>query len=201
MNIFIIIVVTYILVLLLNNKRYYFWYPTINTYLLGYGIPYPENTIEIPIILRDYIFKKTQQDIDFFHFTDLSVIHAFQTIISDNKFSKKNIQKLLFSNKISKQICIYKSIYNRARPHQVVPKLINIENGTLLQSQTALSPAYPSGHAFQSYYLAKILSIKFPEKKEELIQMARRISDIRIIAGLHFPSDRDFAWLLVDRMF
>jgi membrane-associated phospholipid phosphatase len=201
MNIVIIVIIAYILVLLLNNKRYYLWYPTVNTYLFGYGIPYPNNTIEIQIILRDYIFKKTQKDIDFFFFTDLSIIPAFQTIISENKFSKKNIQKLIFSDKISKQIYIYKSIYNRSRPNKVAPKLINIEKGTLLQSQTAFSPAYPSGHAFQSYYLARILSMTFPDKKEELIQIARQISNIRIIAGLHFPSDRDFAWLLVDRMF
>ena len=66
----------------------------------------------------------------------------------------------------------------------------------MLSSKTAFTPAYPSGHAFQSYYLARVLSIQFPEKKEKLIQMARRI-----IAGLHFPSDRDFAWWIVDRMF
>lgn len=201
MNIVIIIIFSYILVLLINNKRYNFWYPTINTNLLGYGIPYPDNTIEISTILQDYIFKKTQKDIDFFFFTDLSIIPAFQTMISEKKFSKKNIQKLLFSDKISKQIYIYKTIYNRARPNQVAPKVINIEKGTLLPSKTAFSPAYPSGHAFQAYYLARILSLQFPEKKTELIEMARQISDIRIIAGLHFPSDRDFAWLLVDRMF
>ena len=71
----------------------------------------------------------------------------------------------------------------------------------MLSSKTSFTPSYPSGHAFQSYYLARVLSIQFPEKKVALIQMARRISDIRIIAGLHFPSDRDFAWWLVDKMF
>ena len=39
------------------------------------------------------------------------------------------------------------------------------------------------------------------EYKNKLIYLAKRISDIRILAGLHFPSDRDFAWWLVDRMF
>jgi hypothetical protein len=111
------------------------------------------------------------------------------------------MRRILFSSGISKQVYIYKRIYNRARPHQVAPEEINIHKGTMLLSKTAFTPAYPSGHAFQSYYLARVLSIQFPEKKEKLIQMARRISDIRIIAGLHFPSDRDFAWWLVDMMF
>lgn len=133
--------------------------------------------------------------------TDISVIPAFQTIIPENEFKKRNMQRILFSSEIPKHIYIYKRIYNRARPHQVAPEEINIHKGTMLSSKTSFTPAYPSGHAFQSYYLARVLSIQFPEKKETLIQMARRISDIRIIAGLHFPSDRDFAWWLVDGMF
>ena len=193
MNLFLIVLIIYFIVLILNDTRYYFWYPSINTYLLGYGIPYPNNSMELSTILNDYISKKTQKDIDFFFFTDLSIVPAFQTIIPETQFKKKDIHKILFSVKISKQIYIYKRIYNRARPQQVAPNLINIEKGTLLPSKTAFTPAYPSGHAFQSYYLARILSIQFPEKKNELIQMARRIADIRIIAGLHFPSDRDFA--------
>ena len=201
MSLYVILLIIYLIVLLFNNKRYYIWYPSINTYMLGYGIPYPDNSIEIQTILNDYIFKKTQKDIDFFFFSDISIVPAFQTIIPETQFKKKDIQKMLFSIKISKQIYIYKRIYNRARPQQVAPNLINIEKGTLLPSKTAFTPAYPSGHAFQSYYLARMLSIRFPDKKEKLIQMARRISDIRIIAGLHFPSDRDFAWWLVDRMF
>jgi hypothetical protein len=61
-------------------------------------------------------------------------------------------------------------------------------------------PSYLSGYAFQSYYLVKILSQKFLEKKEEIMKIAMRCSDIRIIRGLHYPSDKDFAYLLVDNM-
>ena len=95
---------------------------------------------------------------------------------------------------------MYKYIYNRARPSQVAPNIINKESGTLLNSETADTPSYPSGHAFQAYYLAKILSKKFPKKKEQLMKLALRISNSRIIAGLHYPSDRDFAYWLVDNL-
>lgn len=198
MNLIVVILIIYFIVIF-SNTQYYFWYPSINTNLLGHGVPYPNNRTEILTTLNDYILKKTQKHIDFFFFTDVSIVPAFQTIIPETQFKKKDIHKMLFL--VSNQIYIYKRIYNRARPHQVAPKLINIEKGTLLPSKTGFTPAYPSGHAFQSYYLARVLSIEFPEKKTELIQMAQRISDIRIIAGLHFPSDRDFAFWLVDRMF
>jgi hypothetical protein len=168
-----IILIVYLLVLIVSNTRYYFWYPSINTYLLGYGVPYPNNSIEIPIILNEYVVKKTQKDIDFFFLTDISVIPAFQTIILENEFKKRDMQRILFSSEIPKHIYIYKRIYNRARPHQVVPEEISMHKGTMLLSKTAFTPAYPSGHAFQSYYLARVLSIQFPEKKEKLIQMTR----------------------------
>ena len=32
------------------------------------------------------------------------------------------------------------------------------------------------------------------------MKIAKRISDIRIIAGLHYPSDRDFAYWLVNNI-
>jgi membrane-associated phospholipid phosphatase len=116
-------------------------------------------------------------------------------------FSKNKMRDILFSGKLSSVITFYKRIYNRARPHQVAPQLLNYENGNLLKSQSASTPSYPSGHAVQSYYLARHLALHFPAKRNEFIAIAKRISDIRIMAGLHFPSDRDFAWWLVDKMF
>lgn len=58
MNVIFIIFIIYLIALVLDNNRYYFWYPSINTYLLGYGVPYPNNSIEIHIILNDYVVKK-----------------------------------------------------------------------------------------------------------------------------------------------
>lgn len=203
MNLYYIIYVfiLYGLLLQINTKRYYYYYPTINTNLFGYGIAYPNNEQEISIIINNYISKRTKNDIDFFMYTDQSIIPAFQRIIPNTLFTKNNIKDVLFSGKVPYLIYFYKTCYNRARPSQVSPKILNYNNGNLLKSKTAFTPAYPSGHAFQSYYLSRFLSIKFPEYKNELISLAYRISNIRIIAGLHFPSDRDFAFWLVDRMF
>lgn len=73
---------------------------------------------------------------------------------------RKDMKKILMSPKILTIIMMYKYIYNRPRPSQVAPNIINKESGTLLNSETADTPSYPSGHAFQAYYLAKILSKK-----------------------------------------
>jgi hypothetical protein len=194
-----IIIIIYI-ILLLFNKRYYWWYPSINTNLICYGKAYPDNNKEINIILKEYISKRTLDDINFFYLTDKDIIASFQNIIKPNEMKRKEMKKILKSFDIITIIMTYKYIYNRPRPSQVAPNIINKKNGTLLNSETADTPSYPSGHAFQAYYLAKILSKKFPNKKEQLMKLAKKIGDIRIIAGLHYPSDRDFAYWLVDNL-
>jgi len=67
-------------------------------------------------------------------------------------------------------------------------------------SMTANTPAYPSGHAFQAYYAAKLLSQWEPARKKEWGAIAEHVANIRIIVGLHYPSDRDFARRLVDNL-
>ena len=195
-----IILIIYI-TLLLVNKRYYWWYPSININLLCHGQSYLNNNNEIDIMMKEYISKRTQSDIDFFYLTDKDIIIAFQDIIKEDEMNRNDMTKILKSPIILSIIMIYKYMYNRARPSQVAPDIINKEKGSLLDSKTANTPAYPSGHAFQAYYLAKILSKKFPKKKEELMKLANRVSNARIIAGLHYPSDSDFAYWLVDNLF
>jgi hypothetical protein len=199
-TIFLIFIMLYIIILLLLNERYYWWYPSINTYLLCFGKPYPNNYYEINIILKDYIFNRNESDINFFNLTDNDIPIAFESIITSNEMKKKDMYKIIMSPKIIDMLMMYKYIYNRARPSQIAPDIINIKNGILLNSKTANTPSYPSGHAFQAYYLGKILSKKFPEKKDIIMKIAKRIGDIRIIAGLHYPSDRDFAYWLVDKL-
>ena len=196
MNLKNIIFIIYIILLLLN-KGFYFWYPSLNINLLYHGKSYPNNKDEIDIIMKEYISKRTQRDIDFFYLTDNNIVIAFQDIIKENEMKKEDLEKIILSPKIINIIMLYKNIYNRARPSQVAPEIIN---SSLLDSKTASTPAYPSGHAFQAYYLAKILVKQFPEKKEELMKIADRVSDARIIAGLHYPSDKDFAYWLVDKL-
>ena len=197
--IFLIMIMIYVIILLLLNERYYWWYPSINTYLLCYGIPYPNNYCEINTILN-YIANRNESDINFFNLTDNDIPVAFMSIITSNEMKKKDMHKIIMSPKIINMIMMYKNIYNRARPSQIASYIINEQNGILLSSKSANTPAYPSGHAFQAYYLGKILSKKFPYKKDKIMKIVRRIGDIRIIAGLHYPSDRDFAYWLVDKL-
>lgn len=60
------------------------------------------------------------------------------------------------------------------------------------KSQTANTPAYPSGHCIQAYYLAKYLSSVYPDRSDEFFKLAEDCALSRAYAGLHYPSDNEF---------
>ena len=122
-----------------------------------------------------------------------SPLEAFREKLTDAQFQR--LRKNVVCPEIVGKITYYKRLYNRARPVQVAPQIVDA-----LYSTTANTPAYPSGHVLQAYYAAKLLSQWEPEKKKEWEAIAERCANIRIIAGLHYPSDRDFAKRLVDKL-
>jgi len=181
----IIIIILYVLVLLSQPKRYYMWYPTIPVY--------PDNDKEIDFMVNEYINKRTQDDIDFFYLTDDIPINAFKSKISEKLYT--DLSEIITSYKVASKIIFNKIVFNRARPMQIAPKKINAP-----KSKTAATPAYPSGHAYQSYYAAKVLSSLEPARKKEWDEIAERAAYIRVYMGLHYPSDVRYAKLLVDEL-
>ncbi len=122
-----------------------------------------------------------------------SPLEAFRGKVTEEQFQR--LKKKVLRPEIVGKITYYKKLYNRARPVQVAPEIVDA-----LYSTTANTAAFPSGHAFQAYYAAKLLSKWEPTKKKEWEAIAERVENIRIIAGLHYPSDRDFARRLVDKL-
>jgi membrane-associated phospholipid phosphatase len=184
-NFFLFIILIYFLLLSMQPVRYYIWYPTIEKY--------PNNLKEIEIMVRDYIPQRTSENIQFFKLTDDNPMEAFRGKISDEKYNK--INKIITSRKMINQIIFYKKLYNRARPYQLAPELVKA-----LKSTTADNPSYPSGHPIQAYYAARILSKLEPKRKKEWEEIAERCANIRIIAGLHYPSDIEFGKRIANKI-
>ena len=201
----IIVIILYVLILFLQPKKYYMWYPTIlilyglvlllepKKYYMWYPtIPiYPDNDKEIDFMVKEYISKTTEDDIDFFYLTDNSPINAFKSKISKELYEK--LTEMVTSREVARKVTFYKMFFNRARPMQVAPEKINAP-----KSMTANTPAYPSGHAYQSYYAAKVLSRLEPARKKEWDEIAERAAYIRVYMGIHYPSDVRYAKLLAD---
>jgi hypothetical protein len=197
-RIFVALAIVYIIVLLVQPTRYYWWYPSFNLSIPGFGKAYPDSRNEINIVITEYIMKRMPSDVSFFRMTDMNPAAAFTPIITPDEMSIIEMDRIMTSTRVLFITKMLKWKYNRARPAQIAPDVINEANGTLLRSDSAATPAYPSGHAVQTYYLAKILAKKFPAKTQAIMEVATKCANIRIMAGHHYPSDRDFGWWVVD---
>ena len=172
------ILILYLLILSLSPKRYFYYLPTLPLY--------PDNVNEANIVYN-INNNASYYDIEFFKKTDVTIYYEFQNIIPQlTKYQyKKYIQH------VRPTIFSIKLLFNRARPYQI-NSLLKPE-----KSITGNTPAFPAGHAFQAYYLAKILGKQFPEKQIELDLLAQKCDDVRVKAGIHYPSDGRFSYFLV----
>ena len=181
-NLLIVILFFLILLKIFIGKTYYTFYP---------GIPiYPNNIYEIKEV-KKYIKSRNANDVEFFYKTNESIVPVFLQEVQEESYNN-------LKNKITNLIPIIlflKFLFNRARPVQIdnTIKPLNID--------TAKTPAFPAGHAFQAYYLSKYLAKKYPNKKEIFENIAKKCHLTRVKAGLHYPSDGEFSKKLVDILF
>ena len=112
--------------------------------------------------------------------TDPSVARGFADILEE---PPANISSVAGS--VSPVVLGMKLLVNRPRPYQVAPNIDRVSLG----STTAATPAFPSGHSTQAYYVALHYAQIYPAKRETLMQRADDIGMSRIKSGLHYPSD------------
>lgn len=164
------------------KDRFFYFLPKIDLH--------KNNKTEINDV-RAAVLKRTKADVKFHEMTDKSVIPVFKTLLERYNV-KFNLNKYIFKH--GYDILKYKIKYNRARPWQIDSKL------STLTSLSTYSPSYPSGHAYQAWVLYRILSEKFPYMKDDLYRLAEYCTKIRVIAGLHYPSDGEFSKRLVMKL-
>jgi hypothetical protein len=172
------IIIIFFVTIAYNSNRYYEHLPTIPLY--------PNNYEEVKEV-EDYINKKDSKMDALIKLTDESCVYAFKNHVNEDLNTLDNI-----SSEISNYIFFFKYLFNRERPFDTNPNL------NKYPSTSAYSPSFPSGHAMQAQYLAKVLSKKYPEKKELLYDLGNKCGMARVYAGLHFPSDVKFGQFLVN---
>lgn len=175
-----IICVFYALSLCKEPSRGYYWF------LPAQGIPSDDLRL-----VEEAVQSRTPSDILFHQKTDRSVSPAFLELLESHGILDdiESLDKLVITHVPT--ILRYKLFHNRKRPWQMNPCLDKLD------SVSANNPSYPSGHAYQAWVLYKHLSQKYPGLEHELYAMAERCSNIRVIAGLHFPSDGQYSKQLV----
>lgn len=175
--------IIYILILMVTSKKYKWYLPTIPVY--------PNNEKEV-ILVKQATKNQNKSDLDFHYLTDSSVSYAFAKMVPENQ---EQLGTMITKFHVQFIIYFFKYLINRPRPIQIDPSL-NAD-----KSNTSNTPSYPAGHAFQAYYLAKILGKKYPYLQQQLDNLAYQCDSTRVKAGLHFPSDGQFSKTLVDTFF
>ena len=177
------IILIYIILILVQDKKYISWYPTIPIY--------PDSNKEA-LLVKQYISSNNLYYKDIFQITDRSISELFINYVEEDI---NELDYIITQPKVIFVIKSLKYLINRPRPKQIVPEL------EILHSNTADTPAYPSGHAFQAYYLSTILGRRYPQKKELFEKLAEECALSRVYAGLHYPSDNIFSKQLVDLLY
>lgn len=140
---------------------------------------YPDSLRESRRVAR----AMSRPDLEFFRLTDESPRPAFTRYMDskDLDYDPQELETIILDS--VPIIMAHKEFYNRPRPAQINPDIVPEP------SETADTPAYPSGHAFQSYLLARHLSRRYPAHSFAFYRIADRIARARVSVGLHYPSD------------
>lgn len=84
--------------------------------------------------------------------------------------------------------------HNRPRPYQLSEKY-GIEIN-LLDSKTAQTPSYPSGHTAYAALGAYILAAKYPQFSEYFFDKVQTAGMARMLMGVHYPSDNEASMII-----
>lgn len=164
------------LVFLALQPRYHTFLPTLPIY----------NNEEAKEV-KKMVKNRNSEHLDYFKLTDESIIHAFKPHVKE---SKGELYKITYS--VLPEIMFFKYVINRPRPYQIERDL------KYINTDTGLTPAMPAGHAYQAYYLSKVLSKRYPDKKDLFEGIAKKCDDCRVYAGIHYPTDGKYSQCLVD---
>jgi len=113
------------------------------------------------------------------------------------KYPKEEVESLLDDTRGI--LYKLKYFYNRPRPAQVAKALgLRFHTEPL---DTANTPSYPSGHSTQGRLIGKFLATKYPDHSDDIMKISDEISNARLVAKVHFPSDSAFGLDLGDALF
>lgn len=110
------------------------------------------------------------------------------------KFTTKDVEKIF--NQTDPILMLLKNHFNRARPYQLAP-YYNVQIEFNVPTE-CFHPAYPSGHAMDSFIMSHVFKTIKPEKSFEIDEFCNEMAYSRFVAGVHYPSDNKISKLLAD---
>ena len=142
--------------------------------------------------------QRTPLDVKFANKYD-DVFKTFKNLFNNRtrKFPDKLVKDLIAESQ--PVILKIKNYHNRKRPNELA-EYYNIDL-SYNDMKSAKTPAFPSGHSARSKLIALVLTDMYPEMQKELMQAAENISKSRILARVHYESDKTMGEKLGESLF
>jgi hypothetical protein len=159
--------------------------------------PFPGNASRQTLEELKYLVKQEGDDESIKEHDDVAKVFKKKHKELGLEFNKDEIKELLRQS--AKHLMELKYKYNRPRPYQLAEFYgLDVSKFNLESMKT---PSYPSGHATQGYLMGEFYSERYPEHREEFMEVAEDVAESRIKAKAHFPSDKKFGKELAEKLF
>jgi hypothetical protein len=171
----------------IKNENPQIW----NAWVSSFPPPPTSEIVEEDLLkMVSEIEKQTSDDASFIHAAETNKEKLFIDLMKKKGIDISEEELVKITYYLDPITMGLKYHFNYPRPYQVA----YFRNIPLYPSQStnANSPAYPSGHAIDSLCIGTILSKRFPEHREAIMNLAYRISKSRHISGIHFSFDKSF---------
>ena len=150
-----------------------------------------DDKTHVELELIEVIGKKNKkEDYEFIKKYDEDILKEYYHILDSFSlnYNKTEIEELLEDIRIV--VNNEKIKHNRPRPCVLGKRYqydINEEFYEL--SSTSHSPSYPSGHATESMFFSLLFADRFPLYKSVFMEVANNVSNSRLLASFHYPTD------------
>lgn len=146
------------------------------------GSPEFETQVAIVLWLQQ---TRTPEQVEFVN-TSLN-LNRFAPVVGDELLDVDGVVLRQTIAEIIKEVrndySPYKDLYDIPRP------FVANKNVITTKAEVNSVGSYPSGHATRAVVYARVLGEVFPDKKDELMELALQIGYGRAIAGVHYPMD------------
>lgn len=155
-----------------------------------------KSTLNELIYISSLTLNRTSEDIDLINRVDQDPSAEIKNICKSLgiNFPQNLFDKLYDDTK--NLIYTIKQYYNRPRPQQ----LANFYNLKIdvIDSDTAHTASYPSGHTVYAKLAALLVEADYLELRSTLTRAVNRVAYARCIQGVHFPSDNKASIILAN---
>ena len=118
------------------------------------------------------------------HFTD-----EYMEVFDRLHIDYDSVEMIEMAKQVGRVVLEVKYHFNRPRPFQLADY-----HGIQLSAaatESAQTPAYPSGHTTQSMFLSLYYADRNPQHEDAIMALANQVAESRIVSGLHYPSDNE----------